>query len=130
MKNIIILLTAFLMMASSAIANTPNCDDASRYGEVSKQELTKLVETKSATIIDVNSEESYKESHVPTSVNYNMVKKDLAKVLPESKDSLVIAYCGGPSCTAWKKAAKDACRLGYTNVKHFKGGISGWKKGS
>jgi rhodanese-related sulfurtransferase len=41
---------------------------------------------------------------------------------------MIVAYCGGPACTAWKKAAQDACKLGYTNIKHFKEGISGWKK--
>ena len=28
-----------------------------------------------------------------------------------------------------REAAISACELGYTNVRHFKGGISGWKKG-
>ena len=29
--------------------------------------------------------------------------------------------------SAWEAAAKEAKALGYTNFKHFKGGIKGWK---
>jgi rhodanese-related sulfurtransferase len=48
-------------------------------------------------------------------------------MLPADKNALVVAYCGGPACNAYKEGAKAAEELGYTNVKHFKGGISGWK---
>ena len=51
-------------------------------------------------------------------------KEELEKVLPADKGALVVAYCGGPSCNAYKAAAKKAEALGYTNVKH----LSGWKK--
>jgi len=39
---------------------------------------------------------------------------------------LVVAYCGGPSCNAYTRAANAASKLGYTNVKHLSAGISGW----
>ena len=48
-------------------------------------------------------------------------------MLPADKNALIVAYCGGPKCGAWKKAAKAAAALGYTNIKHFSGGISGWQ---
>ena len=44
-----------------------------------------------------------------------------------NKDALIVAYCGGPQCMAYKAAAKKAVALGYTNVKHLSAGISGWK---
>jgi rhodanese-related sulfurtransferase len=31
-------------------------------------------------------------------------------------------------CTAWEDAAKKVKELGYTNVKHLKVGIKGWKE--
>jgi len=48
--------------------------------------------------------------------------------LPADKAALVVAYCGGPKCMAYQAGADAAMKLGYTNVKHFPGGISGWKK--
>jgi rhodanese-related sulfurtransferase len=31
-------------------------------------------------------------------------------------------------CTAWQRAAKAACEMGYTNIRHFSEGIKGWEK--
>jgi rhodanese-related sulfurtransferase len=39
-----------------------------------------------------------------------------------------VAYCGNEKCGAYAAAAAKAKELGYTNVKHFSGGIAGWKK--
>ncbi len=46
---------------------------------------------------------------------------------PTDKAAWVVAYCGGPKCLAYKAGDDAATKLGYTNVKHFSGGISGWK---
>ena len=45
-----------------------------------------------------------------------------------NKKTLIVAYCGGPSCGAYKRGAAAAKKLGYTNVKRLAAGISGWKK--
>ena len=54
--------------------------------------------------------------------------KNLAKLLPKDKNTLVVAYCGGPGCSAYKRGAAAAEKLGYKNIKHLSAGISGWKK--
>jgi len=52
-----------------------------------------------------------------------------ARILkPADKNALIVAYCGSPSCGAFARAAEAAVKLGYTNVKFYSGGISGWKK--
>lgn len=94
--------------------------------EVTLDELKKLVEAKGATLIDANSEVTYDKGHIPGAVNYSKNAKNFAAVLPKDKSATVVAYCGGPLCTAWEDAAKAAKALGYTNVKHFKGGIKVW----
>jgi len=55
--------------------------------------------------------------------------KDLAKQLAKAdKGALVVAYCGGPRCSAYKRGASAAEKLGFKNVKHLSAGISGWIK--
>lgn len=117
----------FALLFSTLCSANTDCNDVGKYGEVSKTELKQLIDSNSVTIIDVNSEKTFKENHIPTAVNFYENKTAFEKVLPSSKDSLIVAYCGGPKCTAWQKAAKEACAKGYTNIKHFKGGIKGWK---
>ena len=64
---------------------------------------------------------------VSTAIDYEANSEKIKDVLPESKDALIVAYCGGPQCGAYKTAVKAAVALGYTNVKHLTAGISGWK---
>ena len=116
-----------LTLSASAFA-AADCKNESNYPLISTAELQKVAQAKTATIFDVNSAESFQEAQVPGAIHFGSHKKDFAKNLPSDKSALVVAYCGGPQCTAWLSAAKEACALGYTNVKHYKEGISGWKK--
>lgn len=96
--------------------------------DISREDLKKAIEEKKVTVIDVNGTKSYENGHIPTAVDFTAHKEDLAKVLPADKDALVVAYCGSEKCGAYKQAADAATKLGYTNVKHYSGGLKGWKE--
>jgi len=100
---------------------------AGQFPDISITELKTVIESKQVTVIDVNGTESYKSGHIPGAIDYAAHKAEIAKLLPADKGSLVVAYCGGPTCGAYAAAAKAAQALGYTNVKHLVAGISGWK---
>src|ERR1700722_4964826 len=99
---------AFLSISTAAMAAS-NCKEESNYPLVERSELASLVDQKAAFVVDVNSKESFDEHHVPTAIHYGSHSKDFAKLLPQDKGALIVAYCGGPQCTAWKKAAEEAC---------------------
>ena len=109
-----------------AIAAAPVMLFAGEFPDISIAELKKAIADKKVVVIDVNGGESYKSGHIPTAVNYSEAQNNLGAVLPKEKDALVVAYCGGPSCNAYTRAANAATKLGYTNVKHLSAGISGW----
>lgn len=117
MKKLLTILAALMVTATV---------QAGEYPDISISELKSAIEAKKVTVIDVNGSDSYQKGHVPGAIDYSAKKKELAKVLPENKDALIVAYCGGPSCGAYAAAAKAAKELGYTNVKHMSAGISGW----
>ena len=96
--------------------------------EISLDDLKKAVAEKKVVLIDCNGSESFAKGHIPGAIDFEAAKADLAKLLPPDKTALVVAYCGGPKCGAYKAGAEAATKLGYTNVKHFAGGISGWQK--
>ena len=100
---------------------------AGEYPDISVAELKKAIEDKKVTVIDVNGAKSYEKGHIPGAIDFATAKADLSKSLPADKDALVVAYCGGPTCSAYKSAATAAEKLGYKNVKHLSAGISGWK---
>ena len=142
MKTLILTLSILSLLNignTASAANAPanknsltktDCKKEETYQEISKADLQKLVAEKAVFAIDVNSDESFKEEHVPGAIHFSANEKNFAQVLPKDKNAAIVAYCGGVQCTAWKKAAEKACELGYTNIKHFKEGITGWKKKS
>ncbi|MEA3213771.1 MAG: hypothetical protein QOE70_6828 [Chthoniobacter sp.] len=111
------------LLATAILAVTAQ---AGEYPDISIKELKSAIEAKKVTVIDVNGSRSYKSGHIPTAVDFDAKRAELAKLLPEDKGALVVAYCGGPTCGAYAAAAKAAKELGYTNVKHLSAGISGW----
>lgn len=101
---------------------------AADFADIPHKDLNAAIEAKSVVVIDVNGSGSYAKGHIPTAIDFEAKEKELAKLLPADKNALVVAYCGSPQCNAWKSAAKAVAALGYTNVKHYTGGLSGWKQ--
>ncbi len=116
-KLLTTLACAAVALATSAIGG--------EYPDISIKELKEAIKDGKVTVIDVNGSAGYAKGHIPTAIDFRSTK-DLAAVLPKEKDALIVAYCGGPSCSAYKAAASKAEALGYTNVKHLSAGISGW----
>ncbi len=96
--------------------------------DISIAVLKKAIADKTVLLIDCNGSKRYASGHIPGAIDFATASADLASKLPTDKAALVVAYCGGPMCHAYKAGVEAAETLGYTNVKHFSGGISGWKK--
>ncbi len=117
MKKLLTLLATAILAISA---------QAGEFPDISIDELNKAIKDKKVTVLDVNGSDSYAKGHIPGAIDFRSKKDDIAKMLPEDKGALVVAYCGGPTCGAYAAAAKKAKDLGYTNVKHLSAGISGW----
>ena len=118
MKNHLLLIASALFAVNAFADNFP---------DISLSDLKADIATKKVTILDVNGPVSFANGHIPGAIDYTAHTADLAKVLPEDKSALVVAYCGNEHCGAYARAAEAASKLGYTNVQHFKPGIAGWK---
>jgi rhodanese-related sulfurtransferase len=119
---------AFVLSISS-FAST-DCGNKAHFGSVTKNELQDLVQKNAVFLVDANSKRSFEKESIPGAIHYGSHENDLASVLPKDKSTLIVTYCFCEKCTAWAKVAQRACELGYSNIKHFPGGISGWMKGS
>jgi len=117
MKKLIALL-ATVMLAFSAAAG--------EYADISVNDLEKAIKAGKVTVIDVNGAKSFQKGHIPGAIAFKNADTLKGK-LPKDKDALIVAYCGGPKCSAYKRGASAAEKLGYTNIKHLSAGISGWK---
>ena len=43
------------------------------------------------------------------------------------RNAEIVTYCGGPQCSQSTAAARRLIALGYTNVRAYHDGLSGWK---
>ena len=119
MKKILITLL-FLGFASASFGG--------EYPDISIKELQKAIKVGKVGVIDVNGAKSFERGHIPSAIEFSSSKNNLAKLLPKDKNALIVSYCGGPGCRAYKRGADAAAKLGYKNIKHLSAGISGWKK--
>lgn len=110
------------------VSTAKAADDKVKVADISLEDLKKAIADKKAVLLDCNGTESYKKGHIPGALNFEAVKDELAKKLPEDKGALVVAYCGSALCPAYKAGAEAAQKLGYTNVKHYADGKAGWEK--
>jgi rhodanese-related sulfurtransferase len=94
---------------------------------IKQKALLKDLQKKDVVTVDANGTESYASGHIPGAIDFAASGDKFASMLPDKKDALIVAYCGGPGCEAWRKAADKLHALGYTNVRHYKGGIQEWK---
>jgi rhodanese-related sulfurtransferase len=98
------------------------------YPVITHEELVRALAARTVTLLDANGTNSYKEGHIPGALDFAAVKTKLAAVLPTDKSALIVAYCANEDCPDYQEAAAAAEALGYTNVKHYEGGIMGWKE--
>ena len=117
--------TAMAMGSSPGNAD-PGSEALPGVPDISLADLKQAMADKTVTLLDCNGSKTYASGHIPGAIDFEGARADLAKKLPKDKSALVVAYCGGPRCMAYKDGAKAAKKLGYTNVKHYSGGISGW----
>jgi rhodanese-related sulfurtransferase len=99
---------------------------STEFLDISIAELKQAISAKKVIIIDANGEHSFDRAHLPNALDYSKFKGELHSVLPADKDALVVAYCEGPTSVTFKPAALEAKAIGYTNIRRFSAGISGW----
>ncbi|HTX44114.1 MAG TPA: rhodanese-like domain-containing protein [Methanocella sp.] len=77
-------------------------------------------------LLDVRSREDYAKEHIKGAKSLPLDELDRAKQLFKPGDP-IITYCDSFVCSASSSAAKILSRMGFTNVRDFKGGLREWK---
>lgn len=114
------------LLATLACALLASVAFAGEYPDISISELESAIKKGEVVLLDVNGTGSYQKGHIPGAIDFRANKDNIASLLGDNKDKLVVAYCGGPTCSAYKAGAKAAEEAGFKNIKHLSAGISGW----
>jgi putative lipoprotein len=100
-------------------------DNMGAVTNITAKEAKEIMDSQTGYIIlDVRSEEEYKEGHVPyaKSLPLDVLESKAAEELPD-KEQQILVYCRSGNRST--KAAGILEKLGYTNIKNF-GGIKDW----
>ncbi len=92
---------------------------------ISPDQLHELIQRHSATVIDVNSRDSWTTARVPGALSLDPAGYTESD-LPGDKNSALVFYCSNPLCRKAPNAARRAKKMGYGNVRVMSAGISGW----
>ncbi len=121
MKKIIPLLLLLFLFAGCGTST----ETESSYKQISMEDAISMMEKESDYIIlDVRTEEEFKERHIPDAINIPNETISSAEIpeLPE-KDQLILVYCRSGNRS--KQASQKLADQGYTNIVEF-GGINDW----
>lgn len=80
------------------------------------------------TLVEVLSEESYHDKHIPGALNIPKAKVLEGDVEILGKHDRIIVYCANFKCEASTVAARKLIDLGFTDVWDFKGGKKAWEE--
>ena len=87
--------------------------------------LEEAVGTNAWTVVDVREPHEFATGHIPNALNLPLSTFDPGE-LPDAKPVVLICQAGGRSRNALNKARAT----GRENVRHFAGGMNGWRSHS
>jgi len=79
---------------------------AEEFPDITHKELKAAIAEKNVVLLDCNGSKSYAQHHIPGALDFSAVKDDLSKALPADKGALIVAYCGSPTCPAYKSGPR------------------------
>lgn len=122
MKNTMYSALSLLLLVVLAV---PACDWFKKKSSDVATEVKDSVQEPKFRLIDVNTEEVYKDAHIPGAIHVAADRiEEVAK--DWNKETPIVVYCSDYVCQASHNAAKKFTQLGFKDVTVFGGGIHEW----
>jgi rhodanese-related sulfurtransferase len=120
-----------LAVAHTARSPAPSALPAAKPVMIDLAEFRQLIEGGKAVILDARPRVFYRFGHVPGAISLSReeFENDYAKnksLLARRKDDVIAVYCSGDSCEDSGMVADALLKLGFLNVKVYKGGWDEW----
>jgi len=95
--------------------------------EIARDELRDRIDD--VTLVEALPRAAFRRLHLPNAVN--IPKGEVAALAPEllpELDAEIVVYCGSWLCRSSDRVADKLRRLGYTNVRVYRGGKLDWRR--
>lgn len=94
---------------------------------ISAQHLKRMLDgNERFRLLDVRAGEEYRKEHIKGAASLPLDSLEKAKQLFKAVDAIIV-YCDSFVCSASTSAAKTLSKMGFTDVRDFKGGLREWK---
>jgi rhodanese-related sulfurtransferase len=106
--------------------------------EISTEEMKKIIDAKSAVLLDARPFAEWAVSHIPGSIAvapkpgvskalYVSDITEIGRIVNGNKNAALVLYCDGTYCGKSKRLADELLANGYTNVRRYQLGIPVWR---
>ena len=99
---------------------------------ITRDELKALFDQGDAVhLINVLSEESFRNAHIPGSLNIPLDDPDFEKKVAQacgSKAQRIVVYCASTECNASRTAVQRLELAGFYQTSAYEGGVKDWKE--
>ena len=99
--------------------------DNKSYGDISVDQLEKLMDQKDFTLINVHIPYQGEIDNTDLLIPYNAINR-YKNLLPKNKDAKIVVYCMGNHMSYI--ASEELIKMGYTRVSSLKGGMLAWQQ--
>jgi rhodanese-related sulfurtransferase len=102
-----------------------------KTGEVSTEDMRRLMAAKDAVIIDARTRAEFDAGHIPGAHALDASQSEqataVARLVDGDKSTSLVLYCNGPFCQASRQLADQLLAHGFTHVRRYQLGIPVWR---
>jgi rhodanese-related sulfurtransferase len=117
--------------SNSSIYHATLAEAEATTGEVSTNDLRKILEDKSAIVLDTRTDLEFEAGHIPgahslDSKSPNAIE-EVEQLVGGDRNKALVLYCNGPYCKASRRMADKLVGAGFSNVRRYQLGIPVWR---
>jgi rhodanese-related sulfurtransferase len=102
-----------------------------KTGEISTQQLQRILAEKSAMVIDSRTAQEFEAGHIPGAQMLGGPSAShvsaVERLVAGDRSKPLVVYCNGPYCKASRKLADQLLAAGFSNVRRYQLGIPVWR---
>lgn len=121
----------FSLAGDLSIYQATLMEPGAKTGEVSTEQLRRLLADGSATIIDARPHAEFVAGHIPGARVVNAESGDqiaaVEQIAKGNKAAALVIYCNGPYCQASRRLAEKLVEAGFSNVRRYQLGMPVWR---
>jgi rhodanese-related sulfurtransferase len=131
--------TVGLLTATATIANAENVnifqatlgESGQKTGEVSTEEMRRIIMDGSATVVDTRTRPEFDAGHIPGARVLDVAPDaqvgEVLRLIGGDKAKALVLYCNGPYCQASRRLADQLAAKGFSNVRRYQLGMPIWR---